>query len=119
MTAKDLIKKLSVLPEDTEIIGGIWNGRVDTYTMLDRLSVYPYDAVSADFYGTPGAFDDGLLRIKSKDIVYLGSSFEDTNPHVSADRRIIWRMARILRMHRSTAWKKDQIHKLLTRFTGE
>lgn len=37
MTAKELIEKLSEVAPDTEIIGGMWNGRVDTYTVMDEL----------------------------------------------------------------------------------
>ena len=61
---------------ETEIIGGMWNGKVDTYTVIDELHVIPYDDLLSDFYGTPGAFDDKLLKIRSKEIVYLGSMFE-------------------------------------------
>ena len=66
MTAKDLIEKLSEVSPDTEIVSGMWNGRVDTYTVIDRVHVFPYDAIYADFFGTPGAFDDGLMKICSK-----------------------------------------------------
>lgn len=34
MTAKDLIEKLSEVSPDTEIVSGMWNGRVDTYTVI-------------------------------------------------------------------------------------
>ena len=37
MTAKELIEKLSKVTPDTEIIGGMFNGRVETYTLLDEL----------------------------------------------------------------------------------
>ena len=30
MTVKELIDKLSLLNFETEIVGGVWNGRVDT-----------------------------------------------------------------------------------------
>ena len=41
MTAKDLIEKLSRVDPDTEIIGGMFNGRTNTYTVLDELHVFP------------------------------------------------------------------------------
>lgn len=116
MTAKELIKKLSEVAPETEIVGGLWNGRVDTYTVLDKLHVFLYDQIYADFYGTPGAFDDKLLKIRSKDVVYIGSLFESFDKRVVADRRVIWRMLRILRMHRSKEWKKEQIYKFLQEF---
>ena len=41
MTAKELIEKLSEVEPETEIVGGLWNGREDTYTVLDELHVFP------------------------------------------------------------------------------
>lgn len=116
MTAKELIEKLSEVSPDTEIVGGLWNGRVDTYTVMDELHVFQYDQIYADFYGTPGAFDDKLLTIRSKDVVYIGSMFDSLDKQVAADRRVTWRMQRILPMHRSKEWKKEQIYKLLLKF---
>ena len=116
MTTKYLIAKLSTLPPDTEIIGGMWNGRTNTYTVLDELHVLLYDQLYADFYGTPGAFDGKLMTIKSKNVVYLGSLFESSDKMVIQDRQFVWRMCKILRMHRSKEWKKEQIFKLLTEF---
>lgn len=119
MTAKELIAKLSEVSPDTEIIGDMWNGRVDTYTVMDELHVFQYDQIYADFYGTPGAFDDKMLKMRSKDVVYIGSLFEGLDKRVIADRRVIWRMQRILCMHRSKEWKKEQIYKLLQEFDGK
>ena len=116
MTAKELIEKLSEVKPETEIVGGLWNGREDTYTVLDELHVFQYDQIYADFYGTPGAFDDKLLKIRSKEVVYIGSLFESYNKQVVNDRRVTWRMQRILRQHRSKEWKKEQLYKLLTEF---
>ena len=119
MTVKELIDRLSSLDPDAELVGGVWNGREDTYAVLDELHVFPYDQISADFYGTPGAFDEKLLHIHSKDVVYLGSLFDSLNGQVAEDRRVIWRMERILRMHRSKEWKKEMIYKLFNRFADE
>ena len=119
MTVKELTDKLSQLDPDTEIVGGIWNGRVDTYTVLDEVQVFPYDRIYSDFYGTPGAFDEKLLRTHSKDVVYLGSLFDSLNGQVTEDRRVIWRMERILRMHRSKEWKKEKVYQLLQDFADE
>ena len=94
----------------------MFNGRTNTYTMLDELHVFLYDQVYADFYGTPGAFDDKLMTIKSKDVVYLGSLFESLDKRVMQDRGIIWQMRKILRQHRSKEWKKERIYQLLTDF---
>ncbi len=76
MTANELNEQLAKVAPETEIIGGMWNGKVDTYTVIDELHVIPYDDLLSDFYGTPGAFDDKLLKIRSKEVVYLGSMFE-------------------------------------------
>ena len=116
MTAKELIEQLQKVAPDTEIIGGTWNGHVDTYTVIDRARVFLYDQVYADFFGTPGAFDDRLMKIKSKEIVYLGSEFESLNKRMVEDRRVIWRMRRVLDMHRAKEWKKEQIFKILADF---
>ena len=118
MTAKDLIEKLSQVDPDTEIIGGTWNGRTNTYTELDEFLVFLYDQVYADFFGTPGAFDDKLMTIKSKNVVYLGSSFDSLDKRVMQDRGIIWQMRKILRQHRSKEWKKERIYQLLTDFAA-
>jgi hypothetical protein len=119
MTAKELIEQLSKVAPDTEIVGGMFNGRVNTYTMLDKMSVYAFDDIFNDFYGTPGAFDDRLLKIRSKDVVYLSSLFESTDKRVMADRSVIWQLRKVLRQHRSKEWKKEQLYKLLTEFDGK
>ena len=119
MTVKELIDRLSPLDPDAEVVGGVWNGRVDTYTVFDEVHVYPYDQISADFYGTPGAFDEKLLHIHSQNVVYLGSLFGSLNDQVSADRRVMCRMERILRMHRSKEWKKEKVYQLLQDFADE
>lgn len=116
MKASELIDKLSQVSPDTEVVGGVWNGKADTYTVLDTALDVPYDSVYADFFGTPGHFDHRLMDIKSKDVLYLGSTFEDSL-RVIDDRRFLWRLAAIQRMHRSVQWKKDRIYKLLQEFT--
>ena len=119
MTAKELIAKLSQVDPDTEVIGGMWNGRINTYTVMDELHVFEYDDIYNDFFGTPGAFDDKLMTIKSKDVVYLGSLFESYDKRVMEDRGIIWQMRRVLHQHRSKEWKKERIYQLLTDFAGK
>lgn len=85
MTAKELIEQLSKVAPETEIIGGMWNGKVDTYTVIDELHVIPYDDILSDFYGTPGAFDEKLLKIRSKEVVYLGSIFERSKVSINLE----------------------------------
>ena len=119
MTAKDLIEQLSKVDPETEIVGGLFNGRTETYTVLDELHVFRYDEIYNDFFGTPGAFDNKLLQIRSKEVVYIGSLFEGQDKMVVADRRVIWRMQQIMNMHRSKEWKKERIYKLLHEFDGK
>lgn len=116
MTTKELIEQLSKIEPDTEIVGGMWNGRVETYTILDELHVLLYEDIYKDFFGTPGAFDNKLLEIKSKRVVYLGSLFEDKDKTVIGDRQFIWQLRKVLRQHRSREWKKEQIYHLLSEF---
>ena len=119
MTAKQLIEKLSEVEPDTEIVGGMFNGRADTYTVLDELRVFPYYAIYNDFYGTPGSFDTKLMTIKSKKVVYLGSLFESLDKRALNDRHFIWRLRTVHRQHRSKEWEKDQLYKLLTDFADK
>ena len=85
MTAKELIEQLSKVEPETEIVGGMFNGRVDTYTVLDELHVFLYDQIYNDFFGTPGAFDDKMMAIRSKKVVYMGSLLEGQKTRVLAD----------------------------------
>lgn len=119
MTAKELIGQLSKVAPETEIVWGMFNGRTNTYTVLDELHVFRYDDIYNDFFGTPGAFDDKLMTIRSKDVVYLGSMFESTNKRVMEDRHFVWQLRKVLRQHRSKEWKKEQLYKLLTEFDGK
>lgn len=59
------------------------------------------------------------MVIKSKEVVYLGSLFENSDMRLRGDRHIIWRMRKIPRQHRSKDWKKEQLYKLLTEFDGK
>lgn len=118
MTTKELIDQLYKVEPDTEIISGTWNGRVDTYTVLDELHVFQYDQIYNDFFGTPGAFDDKLMTIKSEKVVYIGSLFERLDKRGVADRHFIWRLRKVLRQHRSKEWKKEQLYRLLAEFDG-
>ena len=118
MTAKDLIEQLSRVAPETEIVGGMFNGRTETYTVLDHAHVFLYDQIYADFFGTPGAFDDRLMDIKSEKVVYLGSLFESADRRVMDDRYYVWRLRKVLRQHRSKEWKQERIYRLLTEFDG-
>lgn len=116
MTAKELIEQLSKVAPDTEIVGVTFNGLVETYTVLDELHVFLYDEIYNDFFGTPGAFDEKLMTIKSEKVVCLASFFESTDKRVMADRHFVWQLRKVLRQHRSKEWKKELLYKLLTEF---
>lgn len=116
MTAKELIEELQKVAPDSEIIGGLWNGRIDTYTVMDYAHTYLYDEVYNDFYGTPGSFDMRLMQIRSKDVVYIGSTFDSTDKQVFEDRCAMWQMRKVLRRHCSKQEKMEQIYKMLTEF---
>ena len=116
MTAKELIERLTEVAPETEIVGGMFNGRTETYTVFDSADVLAYDDIYNDFFGTPGAFDDKLLKIRSKEVVYIGSLFERFDEQVMQDRSIVWQMREFLQMHRSKEWKKERIYQLLTEF---
>lgn len=86
MKVSDLISQLQNCDPNAEVITGIWNGYVKTYTILDSVRQYPYDAIYNDFYGTPGPFDDRLLHLSDfGNVVYIGSAF-DYNPAVTQAR---------------------------------
>ena len=118
MTAKYLIEQLSRVAPETEIVGGMFNGRTETYTVLDHAHVFLYDQIYADFFGTPGAFDDRLMDIKSEKVVCLGSLFESADRRVMDDQYFVWKLRKVLKMHRSKEWKKERIYRLLTEFDG-
>ena len=37
MKVKDLLKALERVDPEAEVIGGVWNGRVDTYKVMDDI----------------------------------------------------------------------------------
>ena len=53
MKVKELLKALEGVDPEAEVIGGSWNGRVDTYEVLDHTHHIQYDELRGDFYGTP------------------------------------------------------------------
>lgn len=70
MTAKDLLEQLSKVSPDTEIVWGMFNGRVDTYTVLNKLHVFLYDQIYADFSGRQEPFCEYLLAVKANNARY-------------------------------------------------
>ena len=54
MKVKELLKALEGVDPEAEVIGGVWNGRVDTYKVMDDTWYTEFDNLWGDFYGTPG-----------------------------------------------------------------
>ena len=95
MKVKELLKALEGVDPETEVIGGVWNGRVDTYEVLDHTHHIQYDELRGDFYGTPGGMDDRLFKIDSKMVLYIGSHFSMLNRKAFADKHFIWRLREV------------------------
>lgn len=85
MKVKDLIDKLTTCDPEAEVITGIWNGKVNTYTVLDSVHEFLYDQIEADFFGTPGAMDERLFSNQIEKFVYIGTQF-DYDKQVIKDR---------------------------------
>lgn len=85
MKVKDLIDKLTACDPDAEMITGIWNGKVNTYTVLDSVKEFMYEEIEADFFGTPGAMDERLFNSQIEKFVYIGTQF-DYDRQVVKDR---------------------------------
>lgn len=82
MNKKELIEKLEsidTVPE-SEIIIPVFNGHVTTYGLVDDMFSINYDALSNDFFGTPGRMDRRMLEIgkgidPAPDVLLLSSRF--------------------------------------------
>ena len=79
MKVKELLKALEGVDPEAEVIGGVWNGRVDTYKIMDDTWYTEFDNLWGDFYGTPGEMDDRLFQIQSENVFYIGSHFPIIN----------------------------------------
>ena len=87
MKVKELLKALEGVDPETEVIGGAWNGRVDTYKVMDDTWYTEFDNLWSDFYGTPGEMDGRLFQIESENVFYIGSHFTILNRKASAEDR--------------------------------
>lgn len=76
LKVKELIELLqNNSDENATVIIGAYNGHVNTYACVDHVWNESYDAVSNDFFGTPGRMDKRLFDNNIKDFVYIGSMF--------------------------------------------
>jgi hypothetical protein len=125
--AGELAAELMKNPE-APVWCGAWNGYVDTYAVVYHVFKFKYEAVSNDFFGTPGRMDKRLFEPGTKDedeIFYVGSEFgrvpnkkvdfgddnidypiktingEDGDPH------LVWRLSGFESDDGEKTWKKE------------
>jgi len=76
LSVKELIELLqNNSDENATVIIGAYNGHVNTYACADHVWNESYDAVSNDFFGTPGRMDKRLFDKNIKDFTFIGSMF--------------------------------------------
>lgn len=76
LKVKELIELLqNNSDENATVIIGAYNGHVNTYACVDHVWNESYDAVSNDFFGTPGRMDKRLFDNNIKDFAFIGSMF--------------------------------------------
>ena len=98
MKVKELLKALEGVDPEAEVIGGVWNGRVDTYKVMDDTWYTEFDNLWGDFYGTPGEMDDRLFQIESEKVFYIGSHFTILNRKASADKNLYGAYVKLLQV---------------------
>ena len=76
LKVKELIELLqNNSDENATVIIGAYNGHVNNYACVDHVWNESYDAVSNDFFGTPGRMDKRLFDNDIKDFAFIGSMF--------------------------------------------
>ena len=119
MKVKELLKALEGVDPEAEVIGGVWNGRVDTYEVLDHTHHIPYCELRGDFYGTPGEMDDRLFQIESENVFYIGSHFTILNRKASADKNFVWRLREVAASEKSDEDKGAELLQMIKAFAAE
>lgn len=119
MKVKELLKALEGVDPEAEVIGGSWNGRVDTYEVLDHTHHIPYCELRGDFYGTPGEMDDRLFKIDSKMVLYIGSHFSMLNRKAFADKHFIWRLCEVAESEGTDEERGLELLRMLNKFIEE
>ena len=119
MKVKELLKALEGVDPETEVIGGAWNGRSDTYEVLDHTHHIQYDELRGDFYGTPGEMDDRLFKIDSKKVLYIGSHFSMLNRKAFADKHFIWRLREVAEREGTDEEKGVELLCMMNKFIEE
>ena len=119
MKVKELLKALEGVDPEAEVIGGSWNGRVDTYEVLDHTHHIQYDELRGDFYGTPGKMDDRLFKIDSKMVLYIGSHFSMLNRKAFADKHFIWRLCEVAEREGTDEEKGVELLCMMNKFIEE
>ena len=119
MKVKDLLKALENVDRETEVIGGAWNGRVDTYEVIDHTWYKELGCLKDDFYGTLGKMDNRLFRIESEKVFYIGSCFTIRDRNVSADKNFVWSLREVAASEKSDEEKGAELLHMLKEFAAE
>ena len=119
MKVKELLKALEGVDPEAEVIGGVWNGRVDTYKVMDDTWYTEFDNLWGDFYGTPGEMDDRLFQIQSDNVFYIGSHFPIINQKASADKNFVWRLREVAASEKSDEDKGTELLQMIKAFAAE
>ena len=119
MKVKELLKALEGVDPEAEVIGGAWNGRVDTYKVMDDTWYTEFDNLWSDFYGTPGEMDDRLFQIESENVFYIGSHFTILNRKASADKHFIWRLCEVAESEGTDEERGLELLRMLNKFIEE
>ena len=119
MKVKELLKALEGVHPEAEVIGGAWNGRVDTYKVMDDTWYTEFDNLWGDFYGTPGEMDDRLFQIQSENVFYIGSHFPIINKKASADKNFVWRLREVAASEKSDEDKGAELLQMIKEFAAE
>ena len=119
MKVRELLKALEGVDPEAEVIGGVWNGRVDTYKVMDDTWYTEFDNLWGDFYGTPGEMDDRLFQIESENVFYIGSHFTILNRKASADKNFVWRLREVAASEKSDEDKGAELLRMIEEFAAD
>ena len=80
MKVRELLSLLQQCDLDATVICGVYNGKIDTYGVVDHIWEDFYEhTIYNDLYGTPGKIDERLIDKEfinpNSRIIYIGSEF--------------------------------------------
>lgn len=126
--AKGLKEILNHTADEALVLGGVWNGYTNTYTVIDHVCECKFEEIENDFFGTPGKMDKRLFRGENmgKDVILLGSKFDhrisnpdidfDDNPNVpihllngeNGNHDMFWEHNNFIKVHEHWHLEKDE-----------